>query len=76
MSGPFVPDDLPSAVDIAAAVRSGTRSARDVLEEHLARIDAHEVDIHAFNLVLADEARATADAIDARVMQRTAGPAE
>jgi aspartyl-tRNA(Asn)/glutamyl-tRNA(Gln) amidotransferase subunit A len=67
MSGPFVPDDLPSAVDIAAAVRSGTRSARDVLEEHLARIDAHEVDIHAFNLVLADEARATADAIDARV---------
>jgi aspartyl-tRNA(Asn)/glutamyl-tRNA(Gln) amidotransferase subunit A len=67
MSGPFVPDDLPSAADIAAAVRSGTRSARDVLEEHLARIDAHEVDIHAFNLVLADEARATADAIDARV---------
>jgi len=67
MSGPFVPDDLPRAVDIAAAVRSGARSARDVLEEHLARIDSHEADIHAFNLVLADEARSTADGIDARV---------
>src|SRR5436190_21314826 len=54
-----------SARDIAADVRGGKRTARDVLEEHLARIDEREHEIHAFNLVLADEARAAADAIDA-----------
>jgi len=53
------------AAEIASAVRSGRRSARDVLEEHLDRIDAREGDVHAFNLVLADEARAAADAVDA-----------
>ena len=56
-----------SAVEIAAAVRSGKRSARQVLEEHLAVIDAREDEIHAFNLVLADRARARADEIDAAV---------
>ncbi len=56
-----------SAVDIAADVRAGRRSARDVLEEHLARIDAREGEIHAFNLVTADTARAAADAVDASV---------
>jgi len=54
-----------TAVEIAADVRAGRRSARDVLEQHLAAIDARESEIHAFNLVLADEARAAADAIDA-----------
>jgi aspartyl-tRNA(Asn)/glutamyl-tRNA(Gln) amidotransferase subunit A len=52
---------------IAAAVRSGERSARDVLEEHLAAIEAREGEVHAFNLVLADAARAQADEIDRRV---------
>jgi aspartyl-tRNA(Asn)/glutamyl-tRNA(Gln) amidotransferase subunit A len=56
-----------SALDTAAAVRGGERSARDVLDEHLAVIDARDGELHAFNLVLADEARAAADAIDARV---------
>jgi len=56
-----------SALEIAADVRAGRRTARDVLEEHLARIDAREAEIHAFNLVLADEARAAADAVDAVV---------
>jgi len=55
------------ALEIAAAVRSGERSARDVLEEHLAVVDAREGELHAFNLVLADEARAAADVLDARV---------
>ncbi len=55
------------AVDIAADVRSGERSARDVLDEHLAVVDARDEELHAFNLVLGDEARAAADAIDARV---------
>jgi aspartyl-tRNA(Asn)/glutamyl-tRNA(Gln) amidotransferase subunit A len=59
--------DLTTAVDIAAAVRSGAVSAVDVLETFLARIDAREGEVHAFNLVLADEARASAAAIDAAV---------
>ena len=55
------------ARDIAADVRSGRRSAVDVLEEHLARIAEREPEIHAFNLVMADEARAMAQAVDAAV---------
>src|SRR4029079_12613877 len=45
----------------------GRRRARDVLEEHLTRIDTREIDVHAFNLVLADDARARADEVDALV---------
>jgi len=56
-----------TAVDIAHGVRAGTRRARDVLEEHLQAVDAREAEVHAFNLVLADEARAAADAVDAAV---------
>ncbi|MDQ1447798.1 MAG: aspartyl-tRNA(Asn)/glutamyl-tRNA(Gln) amidotransferase subunit [Actinomycetota bacterium] len=56
-----------SAVSIGADVRAGRRRARDVLEEHLTRIDAREADVHAFNLVLADDARARADEVDALV---------
>jgi aspartyl-tRNA(Asn)/glutamyl-tRNA(Gln) amidotransferase subunit A len=56
-----------SALQIAAGVRAGTLSAADVLEEHLGRITAREGDVHAFNLVLADAARASAAAIDAAV---------
>jgi aspartyl-tRNA(Asn)/glutamyl-tRNA(Gln) amidotransferase subunit A len=53
-----------SARDIVAGVRNGQHSARDVLEEHLARLEAREPEIHAFNLVLADNARAAASAVD------------
>jgi aspartyl-tRNA(Asn)/glutamyl-tRNA(Gln) amidotransferase subunit A len=64
-----------SALDIAAAVRAGTTRARDVVDEHLARIDARESELHAFNLVLADEARRAADDIDAAVARGDAvGP--
>ncbi|GJM37207.1 MAG: glutamyl-tRNA(Gln) amidotransferase subunit A [Acidimicrobiales bacterium] len=56
-----------SALDIAAAVRSGERRATDVLDEHLARIEAGDGDIHAFNLVTADAAREEAEAVDAAV---------
>lgn len=55
------------ALETAALVRSGQRSAVDVLEHHLAVIDAHESSIHAFNLVTMDEARAQAQAVDAAV---------
>ncbi|MFM7271364.1 MAG: amidase family protein, partial [Actinomycetes bacterium] len=54
------------ALEIAAAVRSGERSARSVAEEHLAAIEAREPEIHAFNLVTAADALAAADAVDAR----------
>jgi len=56
-----------SARDIASAVRSGARTARSVVEEHLAVIDAREGEIHACNTVLRDEALAGADAVDAAV---------
>ena len=56
-----------SVVDIAAGVRSGSITAGEVVEAHLARIAAREADVHAFNLVLADEARAAAVAVDAAV---------
>ena len=57
----------PTAVEIAAGVRYGSLKAVDVLEQHLARITASEGDVHAFNLVLVDEARVAAAAIDASV---------
>ena len=56
-----------TAQNLAADVRSGARSARAVLEEHLVVIESRDDEVHAFNLVLADEARASADAVDARV---------
>ncbi|MDG2906682.1 MAG: Asp-tRNA(Asn)/Glu-tRNA(Gln) amidotransferase subunit GatA [Acidimicrobiales bacterium] len=56
-----------SARSIAAAVRSGERSARSVVEEHLAAIDSSEGEVHAFNLVLADGALARADDLDRRI---------
>src|SRR5207245_10381158 len=55
-----------TAIGIAHAVRTGERSARDVVEEHLAAIALREPELHAFNLLLADEARAAADEIDRR----------
>ncbi|MFP5256462.1 MAG: Asp-tRNA(Asn)/Glu-tRNA(Gln) amidotransferase subunit GatA [Acidimicrobiia bacterium] len=59
--------DPATAVEIATAVRSGARSARSVVESHLAAIEAREADVHAFNLVTADAALARADEVDARV---------
>jgi aspartyl-tRNA(Asn)/glutamyl-tRNA(Gln) amidotransferase subunit A len=53
-----------TALEIARAVRAGERSAVEVLEEHLARIAEREPDVHAFNLVLEEQARAAAEAVD------------
>ncbi|MEZ5216012.1 MAG: Asp-tRNA(Asn)/Glu-tRNA(Gln) amidotransferase subunit GatA [Ilumatobacteraceae bacterium] len=57
----------PTAAELAAVVRSGERSAVSVLEDHLARIAAREGEVHAFNLVTEDAARAAAEAVDAKV---------
>jgi aspartyl-tRNA(Asn)/glutamyl-tRNA(Gln) amidotransferase subunit A len=56
-----------TAAQVAASVRAGTTKAVDVVDRHLAAIAAREPEIHAFNLVLADEARARAAAIDEAV---------
>jgi len=56
-----------SAAAIAASVRSGQQSAVEVLDAALARIDAREGEIHAFNLVTVDEARARAAEVDSQV---------
>jgi aspartyl-tRNA(Asn)/glutamyl-tRNA(Gln) amidotransferase subunit A len=48
---------FPSVIDLAGAVRVGSTTAADVLEQHLARVDAREGEIHAFNLVTAETAR-------------------
>jgi aspartyl-tRNA(Asn)/glutamyl-tRNA(Gln) amidotransferase subunit A len=62
-----VPAPGASALDVARAVRAGERSALDVVEHHLDAIAARDRDIHAFNLVMADEARQAAQAVDRRV---------
>ena len=55
---------IESATDIAWNVRNNVVTATEIVEQHLAEIDRREGDIHAFNLVLADEARARAAEID------------
>lgn len=56
-----------TVVEIAAAVRSGQKSARSAIDEHLEAIAQGDGDIHAFNLVTAEQARVRADEIDAQV---------
>jgi aspartyl-tRNA(Asn)/glutamyl-tRNA(Gln) amidotransferase subunit A len=67
---------IPStASEIATAVIAKRITARAVIEDYLSRIDARESEIHAFNLVMAQEARAQADAIDADIAAgRQVGP--
>ena len=57
-----------SAIEIASAVRSGERSALEVVNEHLALIAQRDPELHAYNLVTAESARAQAAAIDAAVL--------
>ena len=56
-----------SALAIAADVARGDRTARSVVDDCLERISARDEEIHAFNLVMADDARAAADQIDEAV---------
>ena len=64
MSDELRPVATESAMDIADAVRSGRRTARSVVDATLAAIAARDPQLHAFLHVPADEARATADAVD------------
>src|SRR3954453_19893328 len=54
-----------SALDLAAAVREGRRSAVDVVREHLGRIAAGDPELNAFCTVLPEAALAEAAAVDA-----------
>ncbi len=56
-----------SAREIAAGVRRGEWTARQLVDEHLAAIAAGDGEIHAFLHVDAAGARAVADAVDAKV---------
>ena len=57
-----------SALEIASAVRSGERSALEVVDEHLALIEQRDSELNAYNLVTAESAREQAAAIDAAVL--------
>lgn len=56
-----------TVVDIAKDIASGKTSAVDVLEQHLARITEREGEINAFNLVTTEQARASAQQVDADI---------
>ena len=58
-------DDFKSLTSIAAGIRNGSLKATDVLEEHIARIDSREGEVHAFNTLTLDHARAAAAQVDA-----------
>ncbi len=62
MTQPFA-----TVVDIARDIASGNTTAVEVLDQHLARINEREHDIHAFNLVTTEQARATAQQVDADI---------
>ena len=56
-----------SVVDLAAQVRSGTRSAAELVDHALGAIASHNPTINAFVAVNEARARAAADAVDAKV---------
>ena len=56
-----------TALEIAASIRSGERSAAEVIEDALASIAATEPQVGAYNLVLDEAARAAAAEIDRRI---------
>jgi aspartyl-tRNA(Asn)/glutamyl-tRNA(Gln) amidotransferase subunit A len=64
-----------SALALASEVRGGRRSARSVVEECLAAIEASEPALHCFNHVMADVALEQADDVDRRTTRGDAvGP--
>ena len=58
------PEQYQSAVEIADLVATREISALEILERHLNKIEEHEKDVHAFNLVTINEARAAAKETD------------
>ncbi len=63
----LIPATSLTAQTIAEKVQSGEWTALETLENYLTQIAKGDAEIHAFNTVLEDEARAAARAIDERV---------
>jgi len=59
----------PGALELAAEVRSGERSARQAVEEALERVALHDPQLHAFVTVTEESALEAADGIDRAVAQ-------
>ena len=68
MSG-AVPAKYQSASEIVDLVTNREISAVEVLERYLNQIEEHEEDVHAFNLVTINEARAAAKETDKLIVQ-------
>ncbi|MBV8304955.1 MAG: Asp-tRNA(Asn)/Glu-tRNA(Gln) amidotransferase GatCAB subunit A, partial [Acidimicrobiia bacterium] len=56
-----------TVVETARLVRAGERTAREVVDERLAAIEDQDGELHAFNFVMADDARRAADVVDRQV---------
>jgi aspartyl-tRNA(Asn)/glutamyl-tRNA(Gln) amidotransferase subunit A len=56
--------DVSTLREIRDSVRTGSRKATDICEQALARINAGDGQLHAFNTVTAERARAQAAAVD------------
>src|SRR3954469_3974550 len=54
-----------SALELAAAIRSGERTSREVIEAHIARLERFQPRTRAIAVPCFDSARAAADAADA-----------
>ena len=71
----MTPPGTGRAATLAAAVRAGERSARQSVEDALTAAEAHNGELNVFLEVLADDARAQADAVDVAVAAgRDPGP--
>lgn len=70
-----VPDDMPTAVDAAASIRSGAYTSVELVERCLAEIDRRNGELNAFVHLDADGARAAAAAVDEAIAAgRDVGP--
>ncbi len=67
MSNEMATPAMSTVTEIVADIRNGATTASSVLEAHLARIEQREKEIHAFNLVTLENARARASRIDADI---------
>ena len=62
------------ALELAAKIRSGETSSREVLDAHLARVEEVNGELNAIVRLLTDEATAAADAADAALADGRAVP--
>ncbi|MGC9270127.1 AtzE family amidohydrolase [Acidiphilium sp.] len=63
----LIPPHRQTAADITAAIKSGRTTARDVLDDHLARITARDPVLNCFTTVTSERAHAEAAAVDAKI---------